>query len=249
MVGGYEYHDQFKPKNCDIIINTTAVTARAASYVSDIYSNLNQHNLTVVDGLGPEITMGGYLTGGGHSPISNIFGLGSDQVYEVEMVTPTGEIITANECQNTDLYPNKDNVASFEAIFLLYDPASTSTLEELLEPFLRHVSEAYSNQITTKATSEVFSNYYNMSLQYADDTGAGVDKVVGSRLLPPATLREEAFKDALIQFLGDAGGRLYMVSGKGVWNSKPRGGSDAVNPAWRKTLIHAGKSHWVVLER
>jgi hypothetical protein len=49
--------------------------------------------------------------------------------------------------------------------------------------------------------------------------------------------------------LGDAGGRLYMVSGKGVWNSKPRGGSDAVNPAWRKTLIHAGKSHWVVLER
>lgn len=104
MVGGYEYHDQFKPKGCGITINTTTVTAGAGSYVSDIYSNLDQHNLTAVDGLGPEVTLGGYTTGGGHSPISNVFGLGSDQVYEVEMVTPTGEIIIANECQNTDLF-------------------------------------------------------------------------------------------------------------------------------------------------
>lgn len=104
MVGGYEYHDQFTPMSCGNTINTTAVTAGAGSYVSDIYSHLDQHNLTVVDGMGPEVTMGGYLTGGGHSPISNIFGLGSDQVYEVEMVTPTGKIITANECQNPDLF-------------------------------------------------------------------------------------------------------------------------------------------------
>jgi FAD/FMN-containing dehydrogenase len=104
MVGGYEYHDEFKPKGCDVTINTTAVTAGAASYVSDIYYNLDQHNQTAIDGMGPEVTMGGYLTGGGHSPISNIYGLGADQVYEVEMVTPTGHIITANECQNTDLF-------------------------------------------------------------------------------------------------------------------------------------------------
>ena len=104
MVGDYEYDDQFKPKGCSITINTTAVTAGAASYVSDIYFHLDQHNLTVVDGMGPEVTIGGYVTGGGHSPISNIFGLGSDQVYEVEMVTPTGEIVTANECQHTDLF-------------------------------------------------------------------------------------------------------------------------------------------------
>lgn len=104
MFGDYELHNEFKPKGCNTTINTTAVTAGAASYVSDIYSHLDQYNLTIVDGMGPEVTMGGYLTGGGHSPISNIFGLGSDQVYEVEMVTPQGEVITANECQNTDLF-------------------------------------------------------------------------------------------------------------------------------------------------
>ena len=82
-----------------------------------------------------------------------------------------------------------------------------------------------------------------MFLEFADDAGAGVDKVVGSRLLPPETLTQDAFRDALIDFLGDAGGRLYMVSGKGVWDAEPRGGSDAVNPAWRKALIHAGQSN------
>ncbi|QKX58297.1 uncharacterized protein TRUGW13939_05419 [Talaromyces rugulosus] len=314
MVGGYEYHDHFKPKNCNITIDTTAVTAGAASYVSDVYYNLHQHNLTVVDGMGPEVTMGGYLTGGGHSPISNIFGLGSDQVYEVEMVTPTGKITIANECQNTDLfwavrggggstfgvltkvtvrtvpsspiavydftieaqinsraywdsvayllaqyptlsdsnvaaytymYPNTSaaglggDIASFEAVFALYDPASANILENLLKPFLHHVNETYSGQITTKATSTIFPNFYSMFLKYADDGGAGVDKVVGSRLLPPETLTKDAFRGALMDFMGDAGGRLYMVSGKGVWDAKPRGGSDAVNPAWRKALIHA----------
>jgi FAD/FMN-containing dehydrogenase len=104
MVGGYEYHDKFQPTGCNITINTTAVTAGAGSYVSEMYSTLNAINQTLVDGMGPEVTLGGYLTGGGHSPISHIYGLGSDQVYEVEIVKPTGEIVTANECQNTDLF-------------------------------------------------------------------------------------------------------------------------------------------------
>lgn len=104
MVGGYEYHDEFQPENCSITINTTAVTAFSGSYVSDIYYQLNLHNQTVIDGMGREVTMGGYLTGGGHSPLSHIYGLGADQIYEVEMVTPAGEIVIANECQNTDLF-------------------------------------------------------------------------------------------------------------------------------------------------
>ena len=104
MVGGYEYHDAFQPEGCSITINTTAVTAGSGSYVSDIYYQLSLHNQTAIDGMGREVTMGGYLTGGGHSPLSNIYGLGADQVYEVEMVTPAGEIVIANECQNTDLF-------------------------------------------------------------------------------------------------------------------------------------------------
>lgn len=334
MIGDYVYHDSFQPKGCDFKINTTAVTTGAGSYVSDIYEQLNLYNQTAIDGMGSEVTMGGYITGGGHSPLSHIYGLGADQVYEVEMVTPKGEIITANECQNTDLfwavrgvsikshhgskipkltsqgggttfgvltkvtirtipatplavynfslqtepnstiywdivtyfvaqfpslsaanvsaftyiYPNitddsGKHVASFQVILALPEPSSPTELDNLWKPFWTHINETYPNQTTTQTISTVFPNLYSMFLKYADDQDAGIDKVVGSWLLPAEKLTDDAMHDALIDFVGTSGARLYMVSGKGVWDAEPRGGSNAVNPAWRKALVHAGKSN------
>jgi hypothetical protein len=140
------------------------------------------------------------------------------------------------------LTENGAPVASFDGVFALPDPASESALEDMWAPIWAHVNETYPNQTTTQATSTIFPNLYSLFLQFADASVAGVDKVVGSWLLPPATLTEDAMMDALKTFLGESGARLYMVSGKGVWDAEPRGGSDAVNPAWRKALIHAGKS-------
>lgn len=131
--------------------------------------------------------------------------------------------------------------ASFQAIFALYDPTSTDALEELVDPIARHITDAYYPQVLIHNASTSYSTFYEMFVANADQSGAGVDKVVGSRLLPPKSLTEDGFQDALIQFLGQSGGRLYMVSGKGVWNAEPRGGGNSVNPAWRKALIHAGK--------
>ena len=50
------------------------------------------------------VGVGGYLTGGGHSALSATYGLAADQVLEMEMVTPGGDILTLNECQNEDLF-------------------------------------------------------------------------------------------------------------------------------------------------
>jgi FAD/FMN-containing dehydrogenase len=61
-------------------------------------------NLTIVSGGAGTVGVGGYLTGGGHGALSSTYGLGADQVYEIEMVTPGGDIVTVNECQNTDLF-------------------------------------------------------------------------------------------------------------------------------------------------
>lgn len=157
----------------------------------------------------------------------------------------------ANVSAYTYVYPNTTNttqveggnrVSSFEAVLALPEPASASELEDLWAPFWAHINETYPDQTVTWATSMVFPNLYSMYLKYADDSNsAGVDKVVGSWLLPAETLTDDALNNALIKFLGESGGRLYMVSGNGVWNADPRGGSNAVNPAWRKALIHAGK--------
>lgn len=145
----------------------------------------------------------------------------------------------------TYLYPNitsesGESVGSFQAVFALPEPASASALDDLWEPYWAHINETYPGAVT-QATSTIFPDLYNVFLEYADSQTAGLDKVVGSWLLPPETLTDDALLDALKTFLGDAGGRFYMVSGKGVWDAEPRGGSDAVNPAWRKALIHAGR--------
>lgn len=147
------------------------------------------------------------------------------------------------------IYPNitqtegSSPISSFQAIFALPESSSSTALEDLWAPSWTHVNETYSNvTITTQVTSTVFPDLYSLFQVYQDSPTAGLDKIVGSWLLPPATLMEDAMKDALVTFAGEAGTSLYMVSGKGVWDAEPRGGSDSVNPAWRKALIHAGKS-------
>lgn len=49
--------------------------------------------------------IGGYLQGGGHSPISRMFGLAVDNVLEFTVVLlSTGEIVTASDCAHPDLF-------------------------------------------------------------------------------------------------------------------------------------------------
>jgi FAD/FMN-containing dehydrogenase len=44
------------------------------------------------------------MTGGGHSSLSTSLGLGVDNVLEVETVLPNGTYITANRCQNQEIF-------------------------------------------------------------------------------------------------------------------------------------------------
>lgn len=44
------------------------------------------------------------ITGGGHSALSNTLGLGVDNVQQIKAVLPNGTYITANRCQNTDMF-------------------------------------------------------------------------------------------------------------------------------------------------
>jgi hypothetical protein len=58
----------------------------------------------VVSGAFATVSLGGFISNGGHGALSAKYGLGADQVYEIDLVTPMGEIITANECQNRDYF-------------------------------------------------------------------------------------------------------------------------------------------------
>jgi FAD/FMN-containing dehydrogenase len=101
---GLQTHTSFQPKGCDFIIEGSAVTAAGGTQMITLYEELDKINQTIVGGGAKTVGIGGYITGGGHSILAPRYGLGTDQVLEMEVVTPLGEIITANECQNQDLF-------------------------------------------------------------------------------------------------------------------------------------------------
>lgn len=47
---------------------------------------------------------GGYTQGGGHSPLSSLYGMGADQVLSAQVVTADGKFITASADENPDLF-------------------------------------------------------------------------------------------------------------------------------------------------
>ncbi|KAI1346667.1 hypothetical protein F5Y01DRAFT_16902 [Xylaria sp. FL0043] len=99
-----ETHDTFKPTGCDFTIDTPAVAVGGGTPMGTIYDELDKINQTIVGGGSKSVSVGGYLTAGGHSILAPRYGMGADNVLEVEVVTPMGEIVTANECQNEDLF-------------------------------------------------------------------------------------------------------------------------------------------------
>ena len=120
---GIEFHNGFQPQGCGSIIDTSAVTVAAGEPFGDIYTAAAALNRTVVGPTPATVGIGGYLTGGGHSPISGVFGLGSDQVLEMDVVTAAGEFLTVNECQNTDLFWALRGVSAFR-VTCLWIPSS-----------------------------------------------------------------------------------------------------------------------------
>jgi FAD/FMN-containing dehydrogenase len=115
---GLSFHTGFKPKGCRESIDTHAITAAAGTQMLEIDHEASLRNLTIVSGGAGTVGVGGYLTGGGHAALSSTFGLAADQVLEIEMVTPKGKIITANECQHKDLFWAMRGV-SFVAVFCI----------------------------------------------------------------------------------------------------------------------------------
>ncbi|KAH6679924.1 hypothetical protein F5X68DRAFT_244846 [Plectosphaerella plurivora] len=82
-----------------------AMRLGAGVEVRELYEAADAAGYTAVGGECRTVGVtGGYIGGGGHSPLSTIAGLGSDQVLSVDIVTPDGRFITADEEQNSDLF-------------------------------------------------------------------------------------------------------------------------------------------------
>ncbi|KAI9706663.1 MAG: hypothetical protein M1836_003672 [Candelina mexicana] len=100
---GLQWYDSFVPTGCSAEA-VRAIKAAAGQRMGEIYEAAAAHNSTIVGGEDPDVGIGGYVTGGGHSLISAQYGLAADNALEFDVVTPEGKVETLNECQNSDLF-------------------------------------------------------------------------------------------------------------------------------------------------
>lgn len=99
-------------KSIEILQNYTspsytgkALKIGAGVLTLEAYQYAHNHGLVVVGGNSPTVGMaGGYIQGGGHSPLSSKYGLAADQALEWEVITANGDHLTASPSQNADLY-------------------------------------------------------------------------------------------------------------------------------------------------
>jgi FAD/FMN-containing dehydrogenase len=95
---------KFSPQGCNITLNVPAVTVGSGTQMRELYRAAADRNYMIVGGTSTTVSVGGYLTGGGHSALSPLFGMGADNVIQFEIVTADGQLLTANECLNSDLF-------------------------------------------------------------------------------------------------------------------------------------------------
>ncbi|KAB5595771.1 ER-derived vesicles protein ERV41 [Ceratobasidium theobromae] len=104
-IGGIDFTDSFIAEGCSGDQAIPAVTLGAAAQWYDVYKAADEHNVTVAGGAARSVgAAGGWVQGGGHSPLAFKCGLGVDNVLQFLVVTADGNVVMANKCQNTDLF-------------------------------------------------------------------------------------------------------------------------------------------------
>ncbi|EKM76727.1 hypothetical protein AGABI1DRAFT_115615 [Agaricus bisporus var. burnettii JB137-S8] len=97
-------------KKIHIDDKANVVTIQAGCIWSEVYNTLSKQDPSyiVVGGRCPNVGVSGYTLGGGFSPFTRSHGLGIDNVIEMTVVTPAGQILTLNDkvtdAHQRDLY-------------------------------------------------------------------------------------------------------------------------------------------------
>lgn len=311
--------DPFKPKGCDgVEIEGPSINIKGGSQMTEIYSASDAMGYVPIGANGRSVAIGGFITGGGHSIISPTYGLAADHVLEMEIVSAQGELLTLNECQNTDLFwairgggastfgivtevtmtifptPSVASMDFYYVTSALYpqaldgigylmsqfpmladegisgyplivkdaslipglsvtgilgklvklNAASTDELLEPLQPIFEHMNAtwpgAFAFEVTSSRMFDRFQPWYDENY---DRSAVGFNHFLASRLMDRESMEKDTNKtgEAFGRFANGDQNTVFIVSGKGVHEAKPRGGGNAVVPAWRKAYVHASK--------
>ncbi|ETS76483.1 hypothetical protein PFICI_11870 [Pestalotiopsis fici W106-1] len=83
---------------------TSTVTVGSGNRWGDVYNALDEYNVTAVGGRVLDVGVSGFLLQSGLSYLSDLYGLGCDNVIEHRIVLANGSLVTASADQNPDLH-------------------------------------------------------------------------------------------------------------------------------------------------
>ncbi len=90
----------------DVTVDPDRRLARvgAGARWADVLAAAAPHGLAGVSGSATSVGVVGFVLGGGMGPLSRQYGFGADLVRSIELVTPDGQIVVADEHTNPDLF-------------------------------------------------------------------------------------------------------------------------------------------------
>jgi hypothetical protein len=101
---GVEYIEDFKPTSCPHNGTMKAARVAAGQTGMEVQLEMSKHNLLAITGANPDVGLVGWLTGGGHGFLTQTYGMGADNLLEATIVTPNGEVLLTNPCNNAELF-------------------------------------------------------------------------------------------------------------------------------------------------
>ncbi|KAF5675780.1 6-hydroxy-d-nicotine oxidase [Fusarium heterosporum] len=139
-----------------------------------------------------------------------------------------------------------EEVAGIQGIFIAQDVQDPEYINKLFKPINDTIQKRWPGSVQFTATDTKYNSFLEWYNVYYDQGAAGETNYIVSRLLTKDSLEmgEAALGHAVREGAIPSNGIVsHLVSGKGVRNARPRGGSVSVNPGWRKTYVHALTGH------
>lgn len=100
-----DHDENFVPEGCSSDETFNAITTGAGVNCGEAYEFADKKGVTILCGYSPTVGLsGGWVQNGGHSVLSNVYGLGADRVLQFTVATPDGKVRVANKCQNRNLF-------------------------------------------------------------------------------------------------------------------------------------------------
>ena len=101
------FHQSFQPAGCTNSSTgngSMAITFGAGSMDREAFEFAAEHDAVVVGGTDSTVGLVGWGSAGGHGYLTGSYGMGADNFVQATVVTPAGQIVVANEYQNSDLF-------------------------------------------------------------------------------------------------------------------------------------------------